>query len=164
MAKAALDCSARGALAYRFAECGREKMRRSREGRNPAQFIFKEHTKHDFEWVLVVKMPFPLTNREFLGRGLGFKEPTGDFVVVSAALPDSANVDYGANLKVVRGRNTGVWRLKPMNDGTQCEGTSSLLVTQVPLRQSTNSSPPSLAAQSPLCSTWTLAETCRSGS
>ncbi|GMI27852.1 hypothetical protein TeGR_g10416 [Tetraparma gracilis] len=122
-AKATLDCSATEAFAHQFAVCGREKMILSKEGGDRARFIFKEHTTHDFEWALVKKMPFPLTNREFLGRYLSFKEPTGDLVVVFEALPDSTKVDYGANLKVVRGKGTGVLRLKSINDGTQCEVT-----------------------------------------
>jgi hypothetical protein len=61
-------------------------------------------------------------NREFLNRFLSFKEPTGDFVVVCAALPDSTEVDYGANLKVVRAKTTGVFRFKPINEDTQCGG------------------------------------------
>ncbi|GMI34230.1 hypothetical protein TeGR_g7990 [Tetraparma gracilis] len=35
----------------------------------------------------------------------------------------SEQVDYGANLKVVRGKTTGVLRFKPINDDTQCEVT-----------------------------------------
>jgi hypothetical protein len=66
-------------------------------------------------------MPFPLTNREFLGRYLCFKEPTGDLVLVFEPLPGNTKVDYGANLKVVRGKIMGVFRFKPINDGTQCE-------------------------------------------
>ncbi|GMI42593.1 hypothetical protein TeGR_g11447 [Tetraparma gracilis] len=92
-AKATLDCSAAEALAYHSAVCGRE------------------------------KMPFPLTNREFLGRYLSFKEPTGDLVVVFEALPDSTKVDYGANLKVVRAESTSVVRFKSINADTQCEVT-----------------------------------------
>jgi hypothetical protein len=88
--------------------------------------IFKEHTKHDFELAYVAKMPFPLTNREFLGRYLCFKEPAGDLVLVMEALPDSTQVDYGANLKVVRAKTTGVVRFKSINDDTQCEGTRTL--------------------------------------
>ena len=88
-----------------------------------ARFITKEHAKHDFEWALVKKMPFPLTNREFFGRTLCFKETTGDLVVVFEALPDSTEVDYGANLKVVRAKVTAVCRFKPINDDTQCEVT-----------------------------------------
>ncbi|GMI54554.1 hypothetical protein TeGR_g8854 [Tetraparma gracilis] len=122
-AKATLDCSAREAFAYQFAVCGREKTRRSKEGGNPAQFVIKEHTKHDFEWTWVKKMPFPLTNREFLSRGLSFMEPTGDIIFVVEALPDTTTVDYGANLEVVRGKSTGVFRCKPINDDTQCEVT-----------------------------------------
>ncbi|GMI41798.1 hypothetical protein TeGR_g11956, partial [Tetraparma gracilis] len=122
-AKATLDCSASGALAYQFMVRGREKMRISREGGDRARVIFKEHTKHDFEWAYVVKMPFLLTNREFLGRYLCFKEPTGDLVAVMEALPDSTKVDYGANSKVVRGKTTGVYRFKSINNDTQCEVT-----------------------------------------
>jgi hypothetical protein len=123
MAKATLDCSAAEALVYQFAACGREKMRINREVGCPALFVFKERTKHDFEWAYVAKMPFPLTNREFLARYLCFKEPSGDLVVVCVALPDSAKVDYGANLKVVRAKTTGVLRFKPLNNATQCEVT-----------------------------------------
>ncbi|GMI43573.1 hypothetical protein TeGR_g4439, partial [Tetraparma gracilis] len=123
MARATLDCSAKEALANYFAVCGREHMRSSREEGNPAQFVFKQHTKHDFEWAYVVKMPFPLTNREFLGRYLSFKEPTGDLVIAFEALPDSTKVDYGANLKVVRAESTGIVRFKSINDDTQCEVT-----------------------------------------
>ncbi|GMI36542.1 hypothetical protein TeGR_g13381, partial [Tetraparma gracilis] len=122
-AKATLDCSAMEALAYHSAVCGREKMRINTEKEDLARFIFKERTKHDFEWASVKKMPFPLTNREFLGRYLSFKEPTGDLVLVFEALPDTTQVDYGANLKVVRGKVTAVCRFKPINDGTQCEVT-----------------------------------------
>ena len=98
-------------------------MRISREEGNPAQFVFKEHTKYDIEWAYVAKMPFPLTNREFLGRYLCFKEPTGELVLVMEALPDRTKVDYGANLMVVRAKTTGVLRVKPINDDTQCEVT-----------------------------------------
>ena len=64
-------------------------MRSSREEGNPAQFVVKERTNHDFEWAFVAKMPFPLSIREFLGRYLCFKEPAGDLVLVFEALPDS---------------------------------------------------------------------------
>jgi hypothetical protein len=101
--------------------CGREKTRISKEGGDRARFIFKEHTKHDFELAVVKKMPFPLTSREFLNRRLSFKEPTGDLVLVFEALPNSTKVDYGANLKVVHGKTTGVYRFKSINDDTQCE-------------------------------------------
>jgi hypothetical protein len=103
--------------------CGREKMRISRERGDRARFVFKEHAKHDFEWANIRRMPFPLTNREFLARYLCFKEPTGDLVLVFEALPDSTEVDCGANLRVVRGKTTGVWRFKPINNDTQCEVT-----------------------------------------
>jgi hypothetical protein len=103
--------------------CGREKTRRGSESGDRARFIFKERTTHDFELAYVTKMPFPLMNREFLHRNLCFKEPTGDLVVVFEALPDSTKVDYGANLKVVRAKSTGVVRFVPINDDTQCEVT-----------------------------------------
>jgi hypothetical protein len=122
-AKTTLDCSATEAFAYQFAACGREKTRISREEEDRARFIFKEHTKHDVEWALVAKMPFPLTNREFLNRFVCFTESTGDLVLVCEALPERTKVDYGANLKVVRGKTTGVYRFKPIIGDTQCEVT-----------------------------------------
>ncbi|GMI36384.1 hypothetical protein TeGR_g14709 [Tetraparma gracilis] len=120
-AKATLDCSAKEAFAYQFASCGREKTRISREVGDRARFVSKEHTAHDFEWVLVKKMSFPLTNREFLNRFLSFKEQTGDLVIAFGALPDSTKIDYGADLKVVRGKGMGVYRFKPINNDAQCE-------------------------------------------
>ncbi|GMI22558.1 hypothetical protein TeGR_g10182 [Tetraparma gracilis] len=78
---------------------------------------------HDIELVVVKKMPFPLTNREFLNRYLSFKELSGDLVLVFEALPDGTKVDYGANLKVVRAKSTGTFRFKPLNDDSQCEVT-----------------------------------------
>jgi hypothetical protein len=103
--------------------CGREKIRIDREAGHPARVVLKEHTTHDFEWAYVAKFPFPLTKREFLARTLSFKEPTGDLVVVFEPLLDSTVVDYGANLKVVRAKSTGVYRFKPINDDSQCEVT-----------------------------------------
>jgi hypothetical protein len=96
-------------------------MRISREGGDLARLIFKEHTKPDFGWADVAMVPVPRTTRAVLGRALSVREPAGDLVVVFEALPDSAKVDYGANLKVVRGEITGVVRFRPINDDTRCE-------------------------------------------
>jgi hypothetical protein len=122
-AKTILDCSAAEAFKHQFAACGREKMRISKKGGDRARFIIKAHTKHDFELASVKTMPFPLANREFLSRYLCLKEITGDLVLVFEALPDRTEVDYGANLKVVRAKSTGVVRFKPINDDAQCEVT-----------------------------------------
>jgi hypothetical protein len=122
-AKATLDCSAMEAFLYQLAACGREKMRISREVGELARSVIKERAKHDFDWAHIVKMPFPLTNREFLNRCLTFKEPGGDLVAVSVALPDRTKVDYGAKLKVVRGKGMGILRCTPINGDTQCEVT-----------------------------------------
>jgi hypothetical protein len=63
-----------------------------------------------------------LARREFLSRYLCFKDDAnGDLVIVFEPLPDSTKIDYGANLKVVRGKSTGVVRFKSINDDTQCE-------------------------------------------
>ncbi|GMI35864.1 hypothetical protein TeGR_g6190, partial [Tetraparma gracilis] len=122
-AKATIDCSAAEALASTFASCGREKMKQSRDMNDRARFVFMEHTKHDFEWASVKKMPFPLTKREFLGRYMCFKDSSGDLILAFDALPGSLKVNYGANIKVVRAKTTGVFRFKPINDDTQCEVT-----------------------------------------
>jgi hypothetical protein len=118
--------------------CGREKLRIGREDGDFAKFIFEEYTKHDVKWSTVKTMPFPLTMREFLSRTLCFKESTGDLVVVSEPLPDEARVDYGANLKAVRGKGTAILRAKPINGDTQCEGTSTSTESSV---QATAASP-----------------------
>jgi hypothetical protein len=121
-AKAVIDCSAREALAYQFAACGREKMRILNENSTPATLILLEHTEHDFEWATVKTLPFPLTNREFLGRQLCYKDDvTGDFVLVCEPLPENVKVDYGANLKVVRGNSSSILRITSIKNDTQCE-------------------------------------------
>ncbi|GMI35149.1 hypothetical protein TeGR_g2654, partial [Tetraparma gracilis] len=121
-AKAVIDCSAREALAYQFAACGREKMRILNENSQPATLILLEHTEHDFEWATVKTLPFPLTNREFLGRQLCYKDDvTGDFVLVCEPLPENVKVDYGANLKVVRGNSSSILRITSIKNDTQCE-------------------------------------------
>ncbi|GMI25215.1 hypothetical protein TeGR_g3083 [Tetraparma gracilis] len=122
-AKATLDCSAKEACAYQVAACGREKMRRSRGAGDRARLVIKEQTKHDFEMAYVAKLPFPLTNREFLTRYLSFKKQTDDLVVVFEALADNTTVDYGGNFKVVHAKTRGFFRFKPINNDTQCEAT-----------------------------------------
>ena len=62
------------ACAYQLAACGREKMRVIKErDLCRARFVIKEHSRYDFEVTNVVKMPFPMMNREFLGRYAGVR-------------------------------------------------------------------------------------------
>ena len=59
-----LDCSAGYAMTHHLALCGREKMRRAKEeGGELARFVFKVHSRHDFEYATVRPMPWPLTKR-----------------------------------------------------------------------------------------------------
>jgi hypothetical protein len=63
-----LDCSAHSALAYRFAETGREASRVSRENGDLARVVVTQHSSHDYVWASVKRPPFPLRPREFVGR------------------------------------------------------------------------------------------------
>ena len=56
-------------------------MRSSLEA-DSARFILKRSTPHDFEWVYEVKMPFPPSKWELVGRHIGFSEASGALVEV----------------------------------------------------------------------------------
>ena len=83
-AESSLDCSAKTALSWYFGICSRERMRVSLEQGHPARLILEETTPHDFKWVTVKRMPFPLTNREFVNRQLCYAQENGVLVQVRA--------------------------------------------------------------------------------
>ena len=64
-------------------------------------------------------MPNPLSKREFVTRQVAFSESDGGFVV--AAVPVDDVVDYGKDIKAVRGRMTSLTRLEALS-GNQVRG------------------------------------------
>jgi hypothetical protein len=96
-------------------------MRRSRERGDPARLLLTEHTPHDFTRAQLKKLPFPLYDREFLGRYISFAE-AGCLTLVSNPLPKETKVDYGANMRTVRGASTVVLKFEPAGDA-QCKVT-----------------------------------------
>jgi len=91
---------------------GRERTRVSIEEGNPARIIQTKHSEHHFIFATIKKVPFPLHNRQFVNRVIGFWDGE-DFVVVLH--PAQVLVDYGVRSSLVTGgKHVG-------NQGFSCE-------------------------------------------
>ena len=113
-----LDTSARNAAA-RYILGSRESTRINLAKGDPARVILARLSKHDMTFAAVKKMPFPLHNREFVGRQLCFTDQGGRLVVAFEPPREEIVVDYGRRMNAVRGRATGFLRLTPIA-GAQC--------------------------------------------
>ena len=96
-------------------------MRASREQGDRARLLLAERSSHDFCLAVVKKMPFPLYNREFVGRQLSFSE-SGGLIAVAHPEPAETKVDYGSKLRTVRATAMSVVRFEPVGDA-QCKVT-----------------------------------------
>jgi hypothetical protein len=116
-----LDTSARNAAARYFSAGSRENVRihLTEEG-DLARVILARLSEHDFTFAAVKKAPFPLQNREFVGRQLCFTDQGGRLVVVFEPPREEVVVDYGRRVNAVRGRATGFLRFTPIEGNTQC--------------------------------------------
>jgi hypothetical protein len=116
-----VDCSAKEALTWWNMPLAREPTRASREHGNHARVLLTERSRHDFSWALVAKMPFFLLSREFLGRYICFSEASC-LVLANSPLPEATKVDYGSNMRIVRGTSRTFVRFEPIGDA-QCKVT-----------------------------------------
>jgi len=101
----------------------RENKRRSYEQGDPALLLVREHSKHDQVIATIKKMPFPLHNREFVGRQVCAMDTNGDLLITYVHVDDV--VDYGMSARTVRGSNRAILRFTPVGD-SQCSVTYSL--------------------------------------
>jgi len=108
---AVLDCSARDALASWWSVASRNNMRISSELGNPALLVQRRTDSNDLVWATIKKMPFPLHNREFVGRQVCAADTNGDFLVT--AVPTDEVIDYGVKTNTVRGVGRSITRLAP---------------------------------------------------
>jgi len=116
-----LDTSARNAAARYFFSGGREDMRINLAKGDPARVILARLSETDFTFAAVKKAPFPLHNREFVGRQVCFTDQGGRLVVAFEPPREEIVVDYGRRMNAVRGRATGFLRLTPITGGAQCK-------------------------------------------
>ncbi|GMI37358.1 hypothetical protein TeGR_g5104 [Tetraparma gracilis] len=117
-AEAILDCSAEEACAWWFPYDGREASRAQRERGNKAGFIVRENTAHDHLFASINTLPFPLTDREVVGRVVAAVDAAGNALIACESTADV--VDYGANFKTVPCYAKALARFERIND-SQCK-------------------------------------------
>ena len=103
--------------AHWFASASRESLRVRREQGNPALLKQRENGPHDQVVATIKKMPFPLNNREFVGRVV---DTNGDLLVVAAPVDDV--VDYSMSTRAVRGVPRALKRFTSYGE-SQCKVT-----------------------------------------
>jgi hypothetical protein len=118
-AEAVVDTSARLAAAWMFAWDSRDKMQRMRE-QGQYKVVLRQRSPHDVTWVQLSPLPKPLWRREFIFRSIRYVDGGGDVVSASATPQEKIQVDYGQNMKVVRGESAEVVRFTPLGDN-QCK-------------------------------------------
>jgi hypothetical protein len=124
----AIDSSARDACAWYFNFCSRERVRESREEKNPARIIVDEATPHIVVAASVKKMPFPFSHREFVFRQVCMRdEEGGGFSIAVSPLSHAYKVDYGFDVKAVRATCNISIRFFPLNHA-QCQVTMYLFM------------------------------------
>ena len=119
-ATTSLDCSAHEAMAWWSATCSRRRTKISYEEGNPARIVAMRSSAHDEVFATVKSFPFPLADREFVGRQLAAREPNGDFVMAFVSTDDEIN--YGVKLRTVRATTKWLIYFKSVAE-MQCEVT-----------------------------------------
>ena len=96
----------------------RERVRLSSEQGHPARLILSRSGPHDQVLATIKKMPFPLNNREFVGRQVCATDANGDLLNTYVAVDDV--VDYGMSTRTVRGVGRTLVRITPSGE-SQCK-------------------------------------------
>ena len=112
-----IDCSAEEAAAFLFDYCSNERMRKSREKRNPARFVLENNAApNEATFATVKAMPFLFKDREYVVKYVWRSSEAGVAIAFeSVDLP----VDYGSSLNTVRGRTRGLYRIENLPDRGQ---------------------------------------------
>jgi len=115
-----IDCSAKKAAAKWFSVMGRLPVQKSNEQGNPARLLVTTNGVHDICWATIKKMPFPLLNRELVGRTMCVTDTNGDVLITYSPVDDI--VDYGMKMKTVRAVSRCFVRFTPSTSSVeQCE-------------------------------------------
>ena len=99
--------------------CRKFVMISSEEG-NPARLIQRRSCQHDQVVATIIKMPFPLNNREFVGRQVCAADTNGDLLITAVPVDDV--IDYGMSTRAVRGVSRGITRITSSGE-LQCKVT-----------------------------------------
>jgi len=75
---------------------------------------------HDQVVATIKKMPFPLNNRELVGRGVCATDANGDLLI--AVVPVDDVIDYGMSTRAVRAVTSTLMRITPSGE-SQCKVT-----------------------------------------
>lgn len=141
-----LDTSAFSAATTYFMALSRLNMRLSASLGHPARLLVSQVSAHDFTWATIKKAPFPFRtsnttrephppqtltspfrslrshtdDRELVARQVFLKDAAGSFVVAFEPPMEAIVVDYGKNMRAVRGRATGYIKFTPAGNA-QCK-------------------------------------------
>jgi len=113
----------RDGVAWWFRFLRRESTRESNEQGNPAGVVTLERSQHDHTVAMIKKMPFPLYNREFVGRMICATDANGDILIASVPVNDT--VDYGLSTRTVRGVTRSFFRVASSSE-SRCRVTYCL--------------------------------------
>ncbi|GMI35292.1 hypothetical protein TeGR_g2861 [Tetraparma gracilis] len=121
-----VDCPAKEALAWWFMETGRELTSIKKEQGDLAVLELSRRNAHDYVWVTIKRLPFPLRPRESVGRYMCFEDTNRDLALVCAPCADAV-ADYGTKISTVRADVRGVARFSPIL-GERCRLTVTFRV------------------------------------
>ncbi|GMI18506.1 hypothetical protein TrLO_g14860 [Triparma laevis f. longispina] len=108
-----IDCSSEEAAAWVMDYCSIERTRMSTDEGNPGRFELRGKARVNESTVATVKkMPFLLDNREVVAR-LIWKSEEGKVLIAFDSVNDQ--VDYGAELRKIRGLTRGMWQIEDLS-------------------------------------------------
>ena len=107
-----VDGSAEEVAAWVMDYCNNERMRVSKEERNPARLELREKARvNENTMATVKKFPFFLDNREFVFRQF-WKSEEGKVLIAAESVDDE--IDYGVKLKKTKALTRGFWQIEDL--------------------------------------------------
>jgi len=116
-----VDTDVHNALYYMFDYCSRERCKVSEDEGNPVRVIVRENGRFDNVVATIKSMPFPMRNREFVGRQCCAVDTNGDLVAAFVPIDDVIDNGIATNM-TVRGRTRAFMRFSRLSD-KQCRAT-----------------------------------------
>ena len=110
------DTLFRSFAAYWFNFTSRGRMRSSIEEGDPARLVGRMNDPNVTTSCIVKKMPFPMKSREFITRLVCATDTNGDVLV--ACVPADDVIDYGMNIRAVRGVSKSLIRFAPSGENS----------------------------------------------
>ncbi|GMH76095.1 hypothetical protein TL16_g06968 [Triparma laevis f. inornata] len=109
------DCKAEDFAALAWDYCSRNRVRISKEAKNPARLMLRKSgvAPNEATMATIKRFPFFLANREFVAKQV-WKTEENLVYIVYESIDDE--VDYGVNMKTVRGSTRGFYRIEDLPD------------------------------------------------